>query len=97
MSIDVSRQPRRIQLSRKKGFKLADVSRRLNGLTAINVARPTRWGNPFRSVNLFVTYAVNRAVDNPEWLKPLRGKNLACWCRPGDKCHADVLLQLCQE
>lgn len=22
----------------------------------------------------------------------LRGKNLACWCRPGAPCHADVLL-----
>jgi len=24
----------------------------------------------------------------------LRGKNLACWCPPGAKCHADVLLAL---
>jgi hypothetical protein len=24
----------------------------------------------------------------------LRGKNLACWCKPGDPCHADVLLEL---
>ena len=24
----------------------------------------------------------------------LRGKNLACWCRPGAPCHADVLLEL---
>lgn len=24
----------------------------------------------------------------------LRGKNLACWCRPGSPCHADVLLEL---
>lgn len=23
----------------------------------------------------------------------LRGKNLACWCKPGDPCHADVLLE----
>lgn len=23
----------------------------------------------------------------------LRGKNLACWCRDGSCCHADVLLQ----
>ncbi len=27
-------------------------------------------------------------------LAPLRGKDLACWCRPGDPCHADVLLEL---
>lgn len=24
----------------------------------------------------------------------LRGKNLACWCRPGAPCHADVLLEM---
>lgn len=24
----------------------------------------------------------------------LQGKNLACWCRPGAACHADVLLEL---
>lgn len=24
----------------------------------------------------------------------LRGKNLACWCKPGSPCHADVLLRL---
>ncbi|CCB64428.1 DUF4326 domain-containing protein [Hyphomicrobium sp. MC1] len=26
--------------------------------------------------------------------KELRGKNLACWCRPGAPCHADVLLEI---
>ncbi len=26
--------------------------------------------------------------------REFRGKNLACWCRPGDPCHADVLLEL---
>ena len=24
----------------------------------------------------------------------LRGRDLACWCRPGQPCHADVLLRL---
>lgn len=27
-------------------------------------------------------------------LPELRGKNLACWCEPGERCHADVLLEL---
>lgn len=26
--------------------------------------------------------------------KELKGKNLACWCKEGDVCHADVLLEL---
>lgn len=27
----------------------------------------------------------------------LRGKNLACWCKLGTPCHADVLLRLANE
>ncbi|RVL61047.1 DUF4326 domain-containing protein [Sinorhizobium meliloti] len=27
-----------------------------------------------------------------ENVEELRGKNLACWCRPGAPCHADVLI-----
>ena len=27
-------------------------------------------------------------------IKELRGKNLACWCREGSPCHADVLLEI---
>ncbi|MEM7016063.1 MAG: DUF4326 domain-containing protein [Pseudomonadota bacterium] len=26
-------------------------------------------------------------------LTELKGKNLACWCKPGDPCHADLLLE----
>ena len=29
-----------------------------------------------------------------ERMPELRGKNLACWCKPGTPCHADVLLEL---
>jgi hypothetical protein len=39
--------PRRIQLSRAKGFNLQAASIALNGLAAINIARPGPWGNPF--------------------------------------------------
>ena len=27
-------------------------------------------------------------------LPSLRGKDLACWCKPGEPCHADVLIEL---
>ncbi len=27
----------------------------------------------------------------------LAGKNLACWCKPGEPCHADVLLKLAND
>jgi len=29
--------------------------------------------------------------------KQLRGKNLACWCKQGHPCHADVLLEIANE
>lgn len=40
-------KPVRIQLSRRKGFDLQAISRETNGLPAVTVARPGRWGNPF--------------------------------------------------
>lgn len=27
-------------------------------------------------------------------VRELKGMDLACWCKPGDTCHADVLLQI---
>ncbi|MCV0395415.1 MAG: DUF4326 domain-containing protein [Rhizobiaceae bacterium] len=39
-------KPVRLQLSRKKGFNLQAMSLATNGLPAVNVARPSRWGNP---------------------------------------------------
>lgn len=47
----MSAQPVRLQLSRRKGFDLQALSRTTNGLEAVNVARPSRWGNPFRCDN----------------------------------------------
>lgn len=40
-------EPVRIQLSRRARFSLQAVSRGINGLAAINCARPGRYGNPF--------------------------------------------------
>lgn len=39
--------PVRLQLSRRKGFDLQKLSRETNSLEAVNVARPSKWGNPF--------------------------------------------------
>lgn len=33
-------------------------------------------------------------LDQPPDLTPLRGRDLACWCKPGAPCHADVLLEV---
>lgn len=89
--------PRRIQLSRRKGWRLP--------VGAIHVARPSRWGNPYRvavgtavadrqiAVSLFEAFMVSG--DGRDWnLEPLRGHDLACWCPLDEPCHADVLLRL---
>lgn len=90
-------KPIRLQLSRRKGFDLQALSRATNGLAAVNVARPSRFGNPFTVENTGRVDAVLRFACEIAPLLPvheLRGKNLACWCRPGEPCHADVLLEL---
>lgn len=90
-------KPVRIQLKRKKGWKLPE--------NAVSVARPHKWGNPF-SVE---EYGRERAISNFRSrlfgmlqigaldLAELRGKSLACWCKPDEACHADVLLKLANE
>ncbi|MHA7064043.1 DUF4326 domain-containing protein [Azospirillum argentinense] len=46
----------------------------------------------FRKRTVPAVLKINRA-----WLEPLRGKNLACWCKPDQPCHADVLLELANQ
>ena len=69
---------------------------------AIYVGRPSPWGNPFKVgkdgtreevIKAFEAYAWEMLRRNPDWLKPLFGKDLVCWCAP-KACHADVLLEL---
>jgi hypothetical protein len=74
----------------------------------ISVARPGRWGNPFRVGQIGVPDAATavalfrRALltEGGGWqdmrfdLHLLRGINLACFCPLGTPCHRDVLLEL---
>lgn len=70
---------------------------------AIYVGRPTHWGNPF-PVSMY-DGAEAAMIAYREYVKTfpqitdaakrdLRGKDLACWCKEGEPCHADVLLEL---
>lgn len=98
-------KPKRIQLSRKKGFKLPE--------NAVNVARPGPWGNPFKvgpdrtraqAVYAFRTWLTVDGCtaglpERKQWILDhigdLRGKDLACWCRlDGKPCHASTLLEI---
>lgn len=50
-----------------------------------------------RCIDLFAAYLRGRLVTDPQFLEPLRGKNLACWCALDQPCHADVLLRVANE
>ncbi len=41
-------KPVRIQRKRVKGYNMQSESRALNGLPAVSVCRPGRWGNPYK-------------------------------------------------
>jgi len=103
---------KRVRLSRKKGYRKPS--------NTVNVARPTRWGNPFNWQKIVVRSdgeSQKRVACRKyeKWLKgespyedyeqdkrkwildhihELAGKDLACWCKEGDACHADVLIRL---
>jgi len=97
-------QARRIQLSRRRGWRMPR--------DAVKVDRATRWGNPFRAgeqdaahcVAMFRDWLVHGLPQRPDLdakrariltdLHQLRGKCLACWCKLDEPCHADVLLDL---
>lgn len=98
-------KPQRLQLSRRKGYRLQEASRTANGLDAIIVARPGRWGNPFvigrdgDQARCVVRYRawigqVRQKTLRDAARQALRGHNLACWCAAGTPCHGDVLLAL---
>jgi len=42
----------------------------------------------------FRNYVRDMLARDPDWLAPLRGHDLACWCPLSALCHADVLLEL---
>lgn len=96
--------PKRIQLSRRKGWRMPE--------NTVKVSRPTVFGNPFKItddrgprevVMAFRTWLLVQGCDAGiayekaailSALPSLRGKDLACWCKPGEPCHADVLIEL---
>ena len=93
-------QPVRYRRTRQKGSRLPTG--------CVSVTRPGKWGNPYSSAHDFRCAIValqsdgylhprleagrehmQRIVDS---LDELRGKDLACFCKIGDPCHADVLI-----
>jgi hypothetical protein len=91
--------PTRVQLRRTKGWRKPEG--------AVVVARPTKWGNPHRVRAEEPAEAVERyradlvagrlRVGVDDVRRELRGRDLACWCRPDRPCHADVLLAVAND
>lgn len=90
-----SARPLRIQRKRAKGWRMPE--------NTVYVGRGSKWGNPFvvgehgtaeECVKKFAMYIGWHNSRLGFDLKELRGKNLACWCKEGDPCHADVLLEI---
>jgi len=93
--------PTRIKLERKKGWR--------KPANTVVVSRPTKWGNPFQVAeyagaidpNALAVAAYKKWIFEPpqdelreQMVRELRGKNLACWCRYNQACHADVMLEI---
>jgi hypothetical protein len=105
-------KPVRVQLSRRKNWEMPDNTVRVtrpgpfgNPFIVSPKARPgARSGVEYMCVPS-VEDAVSCFRDmvnlSPTWReavkRELRGKNLACWCKLDDPCHADVLLEIANE
>jgi Domain of unknown function (DUF4326) len=89
--------PRRIQLRRTKGWRKPPG--------AVMIARPSKWGNPYpvavygrdEAVRLYREYLLADQELLAAVRTELAGRDLACWCVPGEACHADVLLAVANE
>jgi len=89
-------KPRRLKLSRQKGARLPQG--------AVVVARPTKWGNPYRPNGLRRAQAVANyrrdlragklPVSVEDARRELKDRDLACWCPLDGPCHADVLIEV---
>ena len=93
----MSRCLRRVQLSRKKGFRLP--------YNAKSIAYPTRWANPFRpkvrsyeanldAVQQYEAFLKTHHDLVIEGRESLRGYYLACWCPLEIPCHGDTWIRV---
>jgi hypothetical protein len=87
----------RIQRKRTEGWKMP--------ANTVYVGRRSRWGNPFKIgidgdrdevIRKYRTWLTEKIRKHPDFLVPLYGKDLCCWCRTDEHCHADVLLEMCK-
>ena len=69
----------------------------------IFVYKGSIWANPFsvkeygldNALALYSRYLVETGLD--QVVESLLGKNLGCWCEPGNDCHAGILIEMLRE
>ena len=105
MNTELMKAVERVQLSRAKGWRMPPNTVKVDRTTRWGNPWPIgEWGPLDRkapdaegAVGLFEAMLhdpeMRKAAGYPDDLSALRGKNLACWCKPGELCHADVLLE----
>jgi len=82
----------RVQLRRARGWRKPEHT--------IIVSRPSRWGNPYpvrvygrnQALRLYAEHLRQHPHVCSAIREELAGRNLACWCRLDEPCHADLLL-----
>lgn len=104
--MQLSTRPKRIQRKRTKGWRMPPNTVYVGrGSTWGNPFRVGMVGVPD---NATAVERFRRLIDRPESHRyfvftreriktDLQGKNLACWCKDNEPCHADVLLELANE
>lgn len=65
-----------------------------HGRQTVRMEQQPKMVGPGGEVALGPPIAAGAAPSRDEVRAALRGKNLACWCKPGTPCHADVLLEI---
>lgn len=99
MKEDKQPTPVRVQRSRK------NKQLNPNGLPIVYVGRPSEFGNPYHvglykdftrqdAVRAYAGYVEDHIHLKNKIKNELKGKNLSCWCKIGEPCHADILLEI---
>lgn len=100
--------PKRIQLKRSRGWRMPANTVKVDrstkwgnpfivGQDAIHplTGKPVHVTAKTAAIALFAAYLQSTGAQKAdEALRELKGKNLACWCKEGDGCHADILLMV---
>lgn len=100
-------KPKRIQRKRAKGWRMPENAVYVGRPT--RYGNPFKVGEVNSDTGEVVTlekcleyyrFYLERKYQGaalPEFLAPLRGKDLACFCGEGSPCHADILLELANQ